>query len=221
MPGKRSPMRQIREVLRLHHEAHLGERQIAAICLVGKGTVQRFLQRATAAGLRWPLPEDAATTPNWRSSCFLRCQHRPEPPRPPPDFTKVHQELKSDTQCHAATAVGGIQGTPARRAHYSWFCDQYRDWARHLDVVLRQDHRAGEKMFVDHAGDTIDVIHPATGEIPHRLHLRRGARRQQLHLRRSHLDAGSDGLDRLPYADAAVLPAVPRSWWCPISGGRV
>ena len=46
MPGKRSTVRQIREILRLHHEAHLGERQIAAVCLVGKGTVQRFLQRA-------------------------------------------------------------------------------------------------------------------------------------------------------------------------------
>ena len=32
-------------------------------------------------------------------------------------------------------------------------------------MVLRQDHRAGEKMFVDQAGDTIDIIHPATGEI--------------------------------------------------------
>ena len=54
MPGKRSTVRQIREILRLHHEAHLGERQIAAVCLVGKGTVQRFLQRAAAVGLGWP-----------------------------------------------------------------------------------------------------------------------------------------------------------------------
>jgi transposase len=50
-------------------------------------------------------------------------------------------------------------------AHYSWFREQYRDWERHLDVVLRQDHRAGEKTFVDHAGDTIPVIDPSTGEI--------------------------------------------------------
>jgi hypothetical protein len=57
VPGKRSTVRQIREILRLHHEAHLGERQIAAVCLVGKGTVQRFLQRAAGIGLGWPLPE--------------------------------------------------------------------------------------------------------------------------------------------------------------------
>lgn len=45
--------------------------------------------------------------------------------------------------------------------NYSWFCEQYRDRARHLDVVLRQDHRAGEKMFVDHA---LEVTNPNTGE---------------------------------------------------------
>jgi transposase len=27
---------------------------------------------------------------------------------------------------------------------YSWFCDQYRDWPGKLDVVMRQEHRAGE-----------------------------------------------------------------------------
>jgi len=58
VPEKRLPMRQIREVLRLHYEAHLKERQIARICSVGKGTVRRYLQRVAAAGLSWPLPAD-------------------------------------------------------------------------------------------------------------------------------------------------------------------
>jgi hypothetical protein len=40
---------------------------------------------------------------------------------------------------------------------YSRFCELYRRWQRKQDVVLRQDHRAGEKMFVDWAGDTIPI----------------------------------------------------------------
>jgi transposase len=48
-------MRRIREVLRLHFEAKLNERQIAKICSVGKGTVRRYLKRIAAAGLSWPL----------------------------------------------------------------------------------------------------------------------------------------------------------------------
>ena len=94
MPGKRLPMRQIREVLRLHHEAQLGERQIAAICLMGKGTVQRFLRRAAAAGLAWPLPEDLDDAQLER--LLFPPVPSPAGTRPQPDFTKVHQELKSN-----------------------------------------------------------------------------------------------------------------------------
>lgn len=48
---------------------------------------------------------------------------------------------------------------------YSWYCHTYREWAAKLDVVMRHEHRAGEKMFVDYAGQTVDVIDQETGEI--------------------------------------------------------
>jgi transposase len=47
---------------------------------------------------------------------------------------------------------------------YSWFCQRYQHWRRHLDVVLRQEHKAGEKMFVDWAGATIPVCDATTGQ---------------------------------------------------------
>ena len=46
---------------------------------------------------------------------------------------------------------------------YSWFCEYYRTWRGKLDVVMRQDHRAGEKLFVDYAGQTMAVVDPDTG----------------------------------------------------------
>jgi transposase len=48
---------------------------------------------------------------------------------------------------------------------YSWFCEHYRAWQGKLDMVMRQDHRAGEKLFVDYAGQTVPIIDRATGEI--------------------------------------------------------
>ena len=48
---------------------------------------------------------------------------------------------------------------------YSWFCEHYRAWQGKLDLVMRQDHRAGEKLFVDYAGHTVPVIDRTTGEI--------------------------------------------------------
>jgi transposase len=35
---------------------------------------------------------------------------------------------------------------------YTQFCRHYLRWARQLDVVMRQEHRAGEKLFVDYRG---------------------------------------------------------------------
>jgi transposase len=48
---------------------------------------------------------------------------------------------------------------------YSRFCDLYRRWRGQLDVVMRQEHRAGEKLFVDFAGVTAPIVDPKTGEI--------------------------------------------------------
>ena len=46
---------------------------------------------------------------------------------------------------------------------YSRFCELYQRWRSKLDVVLRQEHKAGEKMFVDWAGATIPVYDRHTG----------------------------------------------------------
>jgi transposase len=156
-------MRQIREVLRLYHDAHLSERQIASVCRMGKGTVQRYLQRAAAGNISWPLPEPLDDTQ------LERLLFPPAAPsggeaKPLPDFIKIHQELKSHRNVTLQLLWQEFKEQQPNGVNYSWFCQQYRDWARHLDVVLRQDHRAGEKTFVDHAGDTIDVIDPATGQ---------------------------------------------------------
>ena len=48
---------------------------------------------------------------------------------------------------------------------YSWFCDLYREWAGRLKPTLRQVHIAGERLFVDFAGHTVEAIDAATGEI--------------------------------------------------------
>jgi len=55
------------------------------------------------------------------------------------------------------------QGNP-EGYRYSWFCERYQHWRQHLDVVLRQEHKAGEKKFVDWAGATIPVYDATTGQ---------------------------------------------------------
>jgi transposase len=163
MPAKRLSMRKIKEVLRLKWAQGLSNRQIAKTCGIARPTVGEYLRRATEAGLAWPLPPDL-------DEAALERQLFPPPPSLPaqargvPDWALVHQELKRKGvtlfllwQEYRETHPEGYQ--------YSWFCDHYRAWQGKLDVVMRQDHRAGEKLFVDYAGQTMPVVDRNTGEI--------------------------------------------------------
>jgi hypothetical protein len=51
LPAKRLSRRKLKEVLRLHFDLGLGQRQIARSCAIGRGTVYEYLKLAQAAGL--------------------------------------------------------------------------------------------------------------------------------------------------------------------------
>jgi transcriptional regulator with XRE-family HTH domain len=58
-------MRKAKEILRLKYELGLTNRQIARSCRVSHVTVSKYLRRAEAAGIGWPLlreDEGAAET---------------------------------------------------------------------------------------------------------------------------------------------------------------
>jgi transposase len=158
-------MRKLREVLRLRYELKLGYQQIGRSCAIGVGTVHKYLKRAEAAGVTWPLPEDwdearvdAMVFPRREPSI---AEHNPA--RTPPDFAAIHEQLRSSKYVTLQLLWEEYrQGNP-EGYRYSRFCELYQRWRSKLDVVLRQEHKAGEKMFVDWAGATIPVWDRHTG----------------------------------------------------------
>jgi transposase len=163
MPKRRVSMRKIKEVLRLKWETGLSNRAIAASCSIGETTVREYLMRAAQAGLSWPLPgelDDAALERRLFKAPLGPATRR----RPTPDFEQVHRELKRK----GVTLY--LLWHEFKQAHpdgyqYSQFCEQYRRWAGKLDVWMRQHHKAGEKLFVDYAGQTVAVVSGSTGEV--------------------------------------------------------
>lgn len=156
-------MRKIKEVLRLKHAQGLSNRQIARACAIGRPTVAEYLRRADEAGLAWPLPQDLDEA-SLEQRLFPPAPIRPACERGIPDWTRVHAELQRKGvtlfllwQEYRAAHPEGYQ--------YSWFCEHYRTWQGKLDVVMRHDHRAGEKLFVDYAGQTVPVIDQVTGQV--------------------------------------------------------
>ncbi len=82
-----------------------------------------------------------------------------------PDLAAVHQGLKSKNVTLALLREEYVQATAGPTYQYSRFCDLYRDFAKGLKRSMRQVHRAGEKLFIDYAGDTVPIVDAETGEI--------------------------------------------------------
>ena len=158
-------MRKTKEVLRLRFELGLGQRQIARSCGMGLGTVHDYLERAAAAGIGWPLPKGWSEE-ELEGKLF---GNQPVPTqtarqRPQPDWKAIHEELQQHRHLTLQLVWEEYrQGNP-EGYRYSWFCERYQQWRRQLDVVLRQEHKAGEKMFVDWAGATIPVYDASSGQ---------------------------------------------------------
>lgn len=163
MPQERLSIVKIKEVLRLH-SLGLKQRQIARSCSISPSTVSDYLQAAAKAELSWPAVEgwddDKLELTLWgdRPKPIPRRQH------PAPDFVVIQQELQSHSHVTLQLIWEEYRVIHPDGYRYSRFCDLYREWLHKRDVVLRQQHRAGEKLFVDYAGDTIAVYDGTTGE---------------------------------------------------------
>jgi transposase len=156
-------MRMLREVLRLHLEQQRSQRKIAESVFLSPSTVNGYVSRARVAKLTWPLPpeldDDAALT-----ALLFPDENRPQLNRPEPDWAAVHLELKRK---HVTKQLlwEEYKSEQPNGYQYSQFCERYARWEACINVVMRQEHRAGEKMFVDFSGDGIDIVDPETGEV--------------------------------------------------------
>jgi len=162
MPKKRVLMRKIREVLRLTHEHKLSVRQVSRATGVGKTAVGEFVARAKVIGITWPIPPEISDV-ELEARLFTPAGFR-EPTRPVPDWAKVHQELK---RRHVTLMIlwEEYRAEAADGHGYSRYCQLYSEWKRCLAATMRQTHLAGDKLFVDWAGDKVPIIDQLTGEV--------------------------------------------------------
>lgn len=154
-------MNQLKELARLRFELKRSHSEIAASLQIARSTVQEAVKRFEVAGLSWPLPpvldDDALYILLYPvKDNPLSC--------PVPDFATLAGELKKKgmtkkllwreyAEAHGADALG-----------YAQFCARFADYAKQADPVMRLAHPPGDKLFVDYAGMTTEVIDRETGE---------------------------------------------------------
>jgi transposase len=162
MPRPHIAMRKIRDILRLRFGEGLSLRDVSASLQVPFTTVSDHLRRASSAGLSWPLPsdlDDAAL-----EALLFSGPPPPSVPRPLPDWQQIHTELHRPGVTLMLLWFEYKESFPDGYS-YSQFCEHYRAWRRHLDVVMRQSHKAGEKLFVDFPGHKIPIYDARSGKL--------------------------------------------------------
>jgi len=161
---ERVSVRKIKEILRLHYDLGLRQQQIARSCRIGQATVHRYLERFAASGVSWPLSADWDEK-RLEQLLFATKRGRPTGPvdRPAPDFAALQDELRKHPHLTLQLLWEEYRAQQPGGYGYSRFCDLYRRWQETQDVVLRQEHRAGEKVFVDWAGAKIPLFPRETG----------------------------------------------------------
>jgi len=158
MAKDRLSMRKFKEVLRLKFNHNLTNRKIAKSCAMSHATVAKYLQLAKQAGITWPLPDDIDDSQLeqrlYKNVCRATCDKPVMPSMP-----YLFQELKKKHVTLQLLWYEYKQGNPAGY-QYSYFCELYNRWLKGLDISLRQEHLAGEKLFIDYAGQTVPIINP-------------------------------------------------------------
>jgi len=155
-------MRKIRDVLRLSAAGN-SKRKIAASLGVSATAAGECIRRARRAGLMWPLPGELSDEALERR-LFPPPAMATKDQRPQPDWTAIHRELRRPGVT-LQLLWEEHRGVHPDGYGYSRFVELFRTWEARLTPSMRQNHVAGERMFVDYAGTTLEVIDGLTGEV--------------------------------------------------------
>ncbi len=152
-------MLKAREILRLKHEVGLSLREIGKACNCGKTTVAEVLTRATEAKITWPIE---LSDKQLISLLYPPVENQNSPPEP--DIEEVYYEMKKKNvtlmllwEEYKEKHPDGIM--------YTQFCERYRKFKKDNQLSMHKEHKGGEEVETDWAGDTISYVDPETGEL--------------------------------------------------------
>ena len=164
MARRRTRVSKIRQIITYSMSTHMSERQIARALSVSRTVVAKTLQAFGACGVAY---EDIGELPDSRLLQALECGKSPEPSRRYQQlaarFAEMVKELKKKGVTLQWLWERYIQEHP-QGYQYSQYCLHFHRWRGGQEVVMHIQHKAGEEMFVDWAGDKLEVINGNTGQ---------------------------------------------------------
>lgn len=160
---ERMAVSRIREIVRLRWALKLSVREVARAAGVSTGVVSKTEHRALRAGLSWSEVEQLGEAELERR-LYGGPKHWRAPERELPDPVSIHRELRRPGVTLELLHLEYLRSHPDGY-RYTAFCDHYRRWVSKQSPVMRQVHRAGEKLFVDYSGQRPKIVDRSSGEV--------------------------------------------------------
>lgn len=154
-------MHKLKEILRQKLALGRSHREVSASLRVSIGKVGGVCLLAKRLELDWPAVEQMSDD-DLEATLYPRPE--PQQPRAEPDWPQVHLEMRRKGVTLLLLNIEYLEQHPGGY-RYSAFCERYHEWLKKRSPVMRQVHAAGDKMFVDYAGTTIEIVDPRTGEV--------------------------------------------------------
>lgn len=154
-------MDKVREIIRLNEQG-LSRSDVARGSGVTRHTVRDYIRKASAAGITYALlcamSEAEILERFGKGKPGRKILHEAL------DYEGLQRELLRKGVTLQLLWEEYLRGHPQGYS-YSQFCNLHRQWCKTHKLSMRQDYKAGEKGFVDYAGQTIEIINRETGEV--------------------------------------------------------
>jgi len=153
----------MKEILRLHYEGKLSNRKISKALNVSHSVVNDYIKEFKNSNKEY---EDIASLHDSEIKALCKATVEKTTLYPMPDFGMVHVQLRNKIVTLQLLHEEYIENCPNKNGYgYTWFCARYKEYAKKVNPSMRLVHKAGEKIFVDFSGKTVDIINPTNGVI--------------------------------------------------------
>jgi len=156
-------MLKIKEILRLKCEAKLSNRKIARALKISHSVVNEYIKEFKQTGKTYL---DTLSLTDKEILSLFKSTRDTKSKYPLPNFVKVHKELRVPFVTLTLLHEEYINGCPDGKGYgFTWFCNQYKAYTKKINPSMHLVHKAGEKIFIDFSGKTVDIINPKNGTI--------------------------------------------------------
>jgi transposase len=159
---RRIEMEKAKEILRLYHQNGLRQREIAGATGCALGTVSNVLAKAKDAGISYPTKLTAKELGSLLYPPIVRGDGQV---KPEPDLVYIHQEMQKKGitltllwEEYKTEHPDGLMLTQ--------FCERYREFRKQNKVYMRKNYKAGERLMIDWAGQTMHYTDSKGKEVP-------------------------------------------------------